>query len=337
MTAVNTMIRQSRGQEAGHGGGKSRMPTRSDRYARDVGEGDWIATAMGLFSVGLGVSQVLAPGRMARCVGLRDEHKNRSMMRWIGVRELVCGIGIFARRKPAGFMWARTAGDVMDLALLRAAFGSRGTEKERVLAATAAVAAVTALDFTGSLKLTQAQSDGASTWWDRKVHVQRSITIHRSPEEIYRFWHDCQNLPRFMSHIESVRSIGDRQSHWRAKAPMGTTVEWDAEIVDDRPGELIAWRSLPGSDVVNSGSVRFVPAPGGKGTEVHFDLRFNPPGGSIGAAFGTIFSKGAEVQIGQELRSLKQIMEIGEVVVLDATIHGAFLPQRPAQPATSRS
>ena len=233
MTAVNTMTRQPRSREAAHGDGRSRMPARSDRHARDVGEGDWIATAMGLFSVGLGLSQVLAPGRMARCIGLRDEHQNRSMMRWIGFRELACGIGIFARRKPAGFMWARTAGDVMDLALLGAALGSRGTEKDRVLAATAAVAAVTALDLKGSLKLSQAQGDREGGWWDRKVHVQRSITIHRSPEEIYRFWHDFQNLPRFMSHIESVQSVGDRRSHWRAKAPMGTTVEWDAE---DRRG-----------------------------------------------------------------------------------------------------
>jgi uncharacterized membrane protein len=331
------MTRQPRSQKAGYGEGRSRMPARSDRHARDVGDGDWIATAMGLFSVGLGLSQVLAPGRMARCIGLRDEHQNRSMMRWIGFRELACGIGIFARRKPAGFMWARTAGDVMDLALLGAAFSSRGTDKDRVLAATGAVAAVTALDFAGSLKLSQSQGGGAGGWRDRKVHVQRSITIQRSPEEIYRFWHDFQNLPRFMSHIESVQSAGDRRSHWRAKTPMGTTVEWDAEIVEDRPGELIAWRSVPGSDVENSGSVRFVPAPGGKGTEVHVDLRFNPPGGSIGAAFGALFSKGAQVQIGQELRSLKQIMELGEVVVSDATIHGAFLPQRPAQPAARRS
>ena len=308
------------------------MPARSDRHARDVGQGEWIATAMGLFSVGLGLSQVLAPGRMARCIGLRDEDQNRSLMRWIGLRELICGIGIFSRRKPAGFMWARTAGDVMDLALLGAAFSSRGTDKERVLAATGAVAAVTALDFAGSLKLSRAPDTGAKGWWDRSVQVQRSITIHRSPEEIYRFWHDYQNLPRFMSHIESVQSAGDRRSHWRAKSPTGTTLEWDAETIEDRPNELIAWRSLPGADLENSGSVRFVPAPGGKGTEVHVDFRFNPPGGSIGAAFGALFSKGASVQIGQELRSLKQIMEIGEVVVSDATVHGAFLPQRPAQP-----
>src|SRR5436309_774460 len=154
---------------------------------------------MGLFSVGLGLSQVLAPGRMARCIGVRDEEQNRSLLRWIGIRELVCGIGIFSRRKPAGFMWARTAGDVMDLALLGAALDSSRTEKDRVLAATAAVAAVTALDLTGSLKLSRAQGGTGTGWWNRKIHVQRSITIHRSPEEIYRFWHDYQNLPRFMS------------------------------------------------------------------------------------------------------------------------------------------
>ena len=220
----------------------------------------------------------------------------------------------------------------MDLALLGAAFNSRRTDKDRVLAATGAVAAVTALDFAGSLKLSRAPDTGAKVGGIDRFRYSASITIHRSPEEVYRFWHDYQNLPRFMSHIESVQSAGDRRSHWRAKSPTGTTLEWDAETIEDRPGELIAWRSLPGADLENSGSVRFVPAPGGKGTEVHVNFRFNPPGGSIGSAFGAIFSKGANVQIGQELRSLKQIMEIGEVVVSDATVHGAFLPQRPAQP-----
>ena len=113
------------------------------------------------------------------------------------------------------------------------------------------------------------------------MEVHQTITISRPAEELYRFWRDFQNLPRIMSHLESVQADGDRRSHWKAKAPAGMTVEWDAEITEDRPNELIAWRSV-GGHVDNAGSVRFVPAPGGRGTEVHVAMRYDPPGGVVG-------------------------------------------------------
>ena len=155
------------------------------------------------------------------------------------------------------------------------------------------------------------------------------MTINRSPEEIYHFWRDFQNLPRFMDHLESVDVLDERRSHWRAKAPAGKTVEWDAEIIEDRPNELIAWRSLENADVPNTGSVRFVPAPGGRGTEVHVELKYDPPGGAVGVAIAKLFGEEPNQQVATDLRRFKQVMETGEVVQSDASIHRGPHPARP--------
>jgi uncharacterized membrane protein len=164
------------------------------------------------------------------------------------------------------------------------------------------------------------------------MHVRKASTINRRPEEVYRYWRDFQNLPRFMSYLEAVQVTGERRSHWRTSAPAGTTVEWDAEMVEDRLGELIAWQSLEGADVPNSGQVHFRPAPGGRGTEVDVELQFDPPAGKLGRAVAKLFGKDPGQQVATDLRRFKQILETGEVVVSDATIEGAHLAQRPAQP-----
>src|SRR5918911_2757879 len=122
------------------------------------------------------------------------------------------------------------------------------------------------------------------------MKVKRVATINRSPVELYNFWHNFENLPRFMKHLESVRATGEGRSHWVAKAPAGSAVEWDAEITQDRPNELIAWRSLPGADVDNEGSVRFERAPGGRGTLIRVNLRYDLPGGALGKAVATLMN-----------------------------------------------
>ena len=165
------------------------------------------------------------------------------------------------------------------------------------------------------------------------IHVTQALTVNRPVDEVYRFWHDFENLPRFMHHLESVRVTGERRSHWQAKAPAGRTVEWDAELVQDRPNEGIAWRSLAGADVDNSGSVRFTPAPGGRGTEVRVELRNNPPGGRVGAAFAKLFGEEPEQQLRDDLRAFKQVLEVGEVVHSEASVHRRPHPARPAKGA----
>lgn len=168
------------------------------------------------------------------------------------------------------------------------------------------------------------------------MRATTSVTIRRSGEDLYRFWRDVQKLPSFMYHLESVRVDGDRRSHWTAKAPAGRTVEWDAEIVEDRPGELIAWRSLGGADVGNTGSVRFRPAPGDRGTEVSVGIEYSPPGGALGAVVAKLLGEEPEQQIKDDLRRFKQLMETGEVVRSEGSPAGTSvrqqIRQRLAQP-----
>jgi uncharacterized membrane protein len=158
------------------------------------------------------------------------------------------------------------------------------------------------------------------------------ITIARPPEEVYRFWRDLQNLPRFMVHLAAVEVLDEQRSHWKVIGPGGVTVEWDAEIVEDRPGEAIAWRSLPGADVESSGIVRFVPAPGGRGTEIHVELRYAAPGGRVGQAIATLLGREPGQQARSDLRRLEQVLETGGVVRSDASIHPRPHAARPPSP-----
>jgi len=271
-----------------------------------------IARGLGWFSIGLGVAEILAPRSLAKLIGLRGNPSG--ILRMLGAREITSGIGILTGRQTnANWMWSRVGGDAMDLALLGAAFRSRRSNRNKLAMATAAVAGVTALDAICSQRLSRlngARGAGA-------IRVAQAVTINRSPEELYRFWRDFQNVPRFMKHLESVRATGDRRSHWVAKGPAGRTVEWDAEITEDRPNELIAWRSLEGADVDSVGSVRFERAPGGRGTVVKMEKRYSPPAGMVGATVAKLLGEGLEWEIKNGLRRFKQIMEVGEVITTE--------------------
>jgi uncharacterized membrane protein len=140
------------------------------------------------------------------------------------------------------------------------------------------------------------------------VKVEKSIMVQRPAEELYRFWRQLDNLPRIMRHLKSVTSQGGR-SHWVARGPMGASVEWDAEIINERPGELIAWRSLEGSQVDTAGSVHFTPAPGGRGTDVRVTLKYDPPAGKAGSAVARLLGKEPAQQIEEDLRRFKYEME----------------------------
>ncbi len=167
------------------------------------------------------------------------------------------------------------------------------------------------------------------------VEVKKSVTILRTPDEVYAYWRDLEHLPQFMYHLESVTAGPGTRSHWVAKAPAGTTVEWDAEITADQPGQLLAWRSLDGATVPNAGVVTFVAAPAGRGTELSVQLQYDPPGGAAGAAVARLFGEEPAQQLRDDLRRFKQVMETGEVVLSDGSREGAgqgVLLQRPAQP-----
>ena len=142
------------------------------------------------------------------------------------------------------------------------------------------------------------------------VLVEESITINRSISELYRFWRNLENLPRFMSHLESVERVTDTLSRWRAKGPAGTEVEWNAEIINEVPDQVIGWRSIEGSDVVSAGSVNFDPVAGG--TRVRVRLQYSPPGGKVGAAVAKMMGNDPATQIREDLRRFKEMVESQE-------------------------
>jgi uncharacterized membrane protein len=337
MSALTSLFKRSSDRAGWRGDGSPRSTERMESRTRGAGQDERLASFLGWFSIGLGLTEVIAPREFARFIGVSDREDNRKLVRMVGLRELACGVGILTRPRPAGWVWARVAGDAMDLALLGSALTSNAPGRDRVAAATLAVVGVTALDVYDGVRLSQ-RSDGSGRTWDLgSIHVRYSITVNRPAEELYNFWHNFENLPEFMSHLESVRKLDDRRSHWKARGPAGTTVEWDAEITEDRPNELIAWRSLPGADVDNCGSVRFVKAPGNRGTEVHVELTYHPPGGPIGAATAWLFGEEPRQQVGDDLYHFKQLMETGEVVLSEGTFDGSRFVQRPAQPPPSVS
>jgi uncharacterized membrane protein len=155
---------------------------------------------------------------------------------------------------------------------------------------------------------TRVQLSGA-----RGVHVEEVVTVYRPAEELYAFWRSFELLPRFMRNLVSVEQVDDVRSHWKAKGPAGRTVEWNAEIINEIPGELIGWRTLEGADVVSAGSVNFKPATGGRGTEVRVRMQYNPPGGKLGSAIAYLFGQEPSQTIHEDLRRFKQLMETGEI------------------------
>jgi uncharacterized membrane protein len=289
------------------------------------GNQERLSATLGWISIGIGAAEIFAPRAVARFIGMPD-HKP---LRAIGVREIVSGLGLLSQPHEAGWMWSRVGGDAMDLALLTNAMTDERSEKKRLAMATIAVAGLAAADAMASMELSrngQGKDDGA-------LVVRRSVTIDRSARELYDHWRDFENLPRFMRHLESVTVQADGKSHWVAKGPLGKKIEWDAEIVDEQPGQFIAWRSLPHADVENEGVVRFTPAHGNRGTVVQVQMRYKPPAGKLGAAVARLLGEEPDLQFTDDLRAFKQIMEVGEVVRSDGSLEGGHVVQHPGQPA----
>ncbi len=284
-----------------------------------------LAKGLGWFSVGLGLAELLAPRAIANISGVSNKHTG--LIRLYGLRELASGIAIFAQKKPTEAMWSRVAGDAIDLASLGVACSAPDAKTGRITFATANVLAVTALDVICAMQL----SNG-----NHGIHASASCVVNRPLEEVYHFWRDFQNLPRFMRHLESVTEIGEGRSRWKAKGPAGMDVEWEAMIVADVPGEVITWRSLENSDVDNAGAVRFEQAAGGRGTIVKVNFEYKPIAGVIGAGIAKLFGEEPNQQLDDDLRRFKQVLEVGEVVVSDATLLGTgYMSQRPGRPASA--
>jgi uncharacterized membrane protein len=283
-------------------------------YENEQSRGEQLAVGLGWFSIGLGLAELAAPDAVARFIGLQDDETTTSVLRAYGGREIGNGLAILMQPDNPAWLWSRVGGDVLDLASLASAARRDDADQRRVAAASAAVLGVTALDLICAQQLSvrrprrqavRSQVEG--------VQVERVTTVSRPIEDVYQFWKNFENFPRFMRHLESVHVTGDRRSRWCATGPAGMRVEWEAETIRDDENEWIAWRSLEGSDVQNSGSVRFTPAPGARGTEVRVQLQYSPPGGTLGRSVAWLFGEEPDQQVHEDLHRFKQLMETGEI------------------------
>jgi uncharacterized membrane protein len=144
--------------------------------------------------------------------------------------------------------------------------------------------------------------------YGKGIRVEKSIEVNAPPEEVYRFWRNFENFPRFMENLEWVRVIDDTRSRWRVKGPAHIDAEWEAEIINEVPNELIAWRSLNGSNVDNAGSVHFRPTD--RGTEVKVEFLYHPPAGRVGAGLAKLLGEDPEKQVEEDLRRFKALVEM---------------------------
>ncbi|BAY16803.1 cyclase/dehydrase [Anabaenopsis circularis NIES-21] len=173
------------------------------------------------------------------------------------------------------------------------------------------------LIYQGITKHSTIQQAQEAIGMNKPIKVEKTVTINKPADELYRFWHNFEQLPTFMKHLQSVKVYDAKRSHWIASAPLGNNVEWDAEILEDRENEFISWASVEGADIDNSGFVRFKKAPGDRGTEVKVVLEYNIPGGGLSAALAKLFGEEPEQQIGDDLRRFKMLMEAGEIATTE--------------------
>ena len=165
----------------------------------------------------------------------------------------------------------------------------------------------------------RADDTKAALGGERGVHVREAVRVERPVADVWRFWRRLEHLPRFMTHLDRVTETSARQSHWVAAGPAGLTVEWDAEIINEVENEILAWRSLPGSDVVTAGSVNFDAVRGGRSTQVSVHLQYAPPAGKAGAFTASLFGREPSQTIREDLRRFKQLLEAGEIPRATAT------------------
>ena len=265
-----------------------------------------IAESLGWLSVGLGVAALLAPRKIGDLSGLDDKD---GLIRLVGARELVSGIGLLSQSNKSPWLWARVVGDAIDLAVLATAHRGTSRDRSRTLSAAAVVAAITAADVAAGLR----HSNLRRGYVAPDVYIERSIIVNKTPEECYNFWRDLRNIPSFTRRLEKVTPIDERSSHWIMKVPGGRDLEWISELTEDKPGERLRWRSAQGAPVEHAGSVSFKRAPGNRGTMVTAGMHYPAPGGAAGAALARFLGPDPFAEVRENLRRFKQLIETGEI------------------------
>lgn len=267
----------------------------------------------GILGLGLGLVMLASTRSFARWIGVHPSEQEVTVIRAVGLRGLVTSAGLLL---TGDTRWraARIMGFLGDIGLLSMTASDAGLRRRltrhpvdaaRVRQVRTWLIGIVAIELGAAL----IRRGTAGRSGRRPIRVRQSITIHRPVEEVYRFWRDLENLPRFMRHLEAVEVADDRHSHWRAAGPAGTSVEWDARIEEDRPGERISWRSEEDAEVPNEGTVTFRPARRAEGTEVVVELEYRPPGGRVGAAVASLLGEEPSRQTRDDLRRLKDVLE----------------------------
>lgn len=296
-----------------------------------------LAKGLGWFSIGLGLTELAAPASVAHAIGVRDDTEARNLLRTYGLREIANGAAILGSgADDPEWLWTRVAGDVLDLATMGAALRRNGeTDGRKLAVGIASVAGVLVADVMAARRLGRGNGRANVTAMPPRqrtsIRVSKTFTINASPDEVYSFWRQLDNLPRFMRHLESVEPLGGRITHWVARGPAGLRVQWDAEMIEDTP-QRISWRSLERADVPNSGTVEFRPAPGDRGTELRVRLQYDPPGGKAAKWFAKLFGEEPGQQLYDDLHRVKSLIETGEV----ARTRGSAHMFQPAQPHSGR-
>jgi uncharacterized membrane protein len=289
-----------------------------------------IANALGWFSLSLGLAEIVAPGAVARLAGVQTDEGQRALLRSpsFGLREAATGVGLLTQHDKSSWLWTRVIGDAIDIGTLLSALGRPRNNRKRVAAALAAVLGVTAIDVVCARKLSSVPAKVVMP------RVARSVWINTTAQEAYSFWRRFENLPLFMRHLESVETLDDNVSRWRATGPLGQSYEWLARLERDEPNRQIAWKSVEGSEIENSGTVSFEERSGRRGVIVHVAISYDIPFGHAGEVVAKLLGKDPEGMVADDMRAFKQTLETGEILYSDASIHPVI---HPAQPSGTRA
>jgi uncharacterized membrane protein len=272
--------------------------------------------ALGVLSIGLGMAELAATDSLTKVIGATDGRPPPWLVRAMGLREIASGVGMIAQPRQSGWAWARVVGDVIDLALLGLAFRSPRKGYGRLIATAAAVAGIMSLDVLLARQLSRDhQYQHISPRWlsdSRGLRIQHSVAINCPPERLYRYCRDLGNLTRSLTYLQSVRETPDKRVIWVVKSPNGEPVEWDTQIVEDRPDELISWRAAKGASFENAGSLRFTREPAGRGTILTLEMLLRPPMGRM-RTLAQVFGQKPDFRMQEGLRRLKALIETGEI------------------------
>ncbi|MFL6604877.1 MAG: SRPBCC family protein [Steroidobacteraceae bacterium] len=264
-----------------------------------------LAAGFGWLSVGLGLAALAAPRKMGEISGLEDRE---TLIRMVGLRELASGVGLLTQTRKAPWLWSRVVGDAIDLALLASAHNGTRRGRSRAIGAAAVVAAITAADVAASLRASQRAARLAPD-----IYIDRTIIVNKTPRECYDYWRDLRNIANFTNGLEKVIPLDERRSQWIMNVPGRGRLEWTAEVIEDKPGERLRWRTADEAPFNVAGAVNFEPAPGGRGTFVTLGMHCHAPGGAIGAALARFLGPDPFGEVRENLRRFKQLVEAGEI------------------------